>query len=297
MRDRISQIDSHAEHKAIGSGEGDVAAATVTRRSRDAENESPMGRASALGGTEGSPTGEATTAPARSRPVGLEARRPRRRARRSSAIVIGLGALILTIVTALAGEISSLDLLNRAKVAIFILVVTAGIASTAWESTRARRADEDQRVRSLEAALVGDVTRPLSKRSATGIGVRPGPHAVGDYQRGSADQELDDALRDNWIVCVVGPPGSGKTRAAFEALQRVIPKARLVAPVDGKALEAILEAQYDLFVALDRAEKQDAEPDHRRESRWSFRVLRRWMDRRLLGPYYEGDYVLWLDGL
>ena len=270
--------------------------ATLTRRGGDAENERPEGTGPGSGMTEHPPATGTSSSAARSRATGLEARRPRRRVRRSSTVVIGLGALILIIVTALAGEISSLNLLDRAKVAIFVLVVMAGIASTVWESTRARRADEDMRGRDLEAALAGDVTRPLAERSARGVGVRPGPGAFGAYQRRGEDEELERALRENWIVCVVGPPGSGKTRAAFEALKRVRPGARLIAPVDGKALETILAAQYDLFIALDRAERRDAARAYRGATR-SLRSLFHRLARRLPWSYNEVDYVLWLDGL
>ncbi|WP_432958453.1 hypothetical protein [Micromonospora haikouensis] len=94
------------------------------------------------------------------------------------------------------------------------------------------------------AALACGVHRAASVVDAGADGT-PGPllPEVPPYVPRDVDHRLDEALRAGGLVVVEGAPAAGKTRAAFEAMRRVMPGHQLLIPQDrdARALHALAE--------------------------------------------------------
>lgn len=55
---------------------------------------------------------------------------------------------------------------------------------------------------------------------------------LGPYIPRDADREIDEALTSRQFLLLLGPPGSGKTRTAYEAARRILGKPFVIRPLD-----------------------------------------------------------------
>lgn len=69
-------------------------------------------------------------------------------------------------------------------------------------------------------------------------GVRP-PY----IPREPYDQQLDAALHRHRFALLIGPPGWGKSRSAYEAIHRFDPEAQLIFPTDANVLPSVVRQQ------------------------------------------------------
>ncbi|GAA3243881.1 tetratricopeptide repeat protein [Dactylosporangium siamense] len=108
---------------------------------------------------------------------------------------------------------------------------------------------------------VGKVDQPAL------VGVHARAAATSTYVRRDVDEVLDGMLRTARVLVVQGPHGSGRSRAAFEALRRVHPRRTLVVPRDPASFVAVVEAniplrravlwldELDTFIMADRVDR------------------------------------------
>jgi hypothetical protein len=86
---------------------------------------------------------------------------------------------------------------------------------------------------------VGELKNPVL------LGVHPGtPDDSGQvpaYVTRDVDDRVDDAVRAGGFVLLSGESTAGKTRVAYEAMQRVLPDRRLVAPASRDAVRTVVD--------------------------------------------------------
>lgn len=76
-----------------------------------------------------------------------------------------------------------------------------------------------------------------------------GAGSMRPYRARPEDREIADALENADVVLLIGPAGSGKSRAAVEALRRVRKDAQLIVPEDAAGLTRVLQGAPDLLGA------------------------------------------------
>ena len=214
--------------------------------------------------------------------------------RRSVGAFVGLGAATLALLSVLQSQLSDLHLFPDMKIAVSLLIGALAALATAFQSFHARSQDEDAAARELDAALAGGATRTVEQRDAIDVGATPDPDWQ-EHRRSFLISEIEARMRAFWLVCVIGPPDAGVTRAAFEALRATRSKAKLVCPVDANGLSYMLAARDQLLRAL---ADNLSEEEVRKGSSLARRVGRRAKRSfRLLSEPPPVPLVLWLDGL
>jgi hypothetical protein len=144
----------------------------------------------------------------------------------------------------------------------FGLEVTSAAVVNRRERQREQLREQDERRRLLqehcrfvdqraaELPVVGERRDPLAfgvrkvslPAPAAGSGGVPGDWPL--YVRRDIDSELDRALKGGGVVIVVGEAQAGKTRTAFEAMQRVCNDRRLLVPKRQGSLRALADAGF-----------------------------------------------------
>jgi tetratricopeptide (TPR) repeat protein len=128
-----------------------------------------------------------------------------------------------------------------------VVTAVAGAAGArgmaAVEKRSERRAAIPGSVASGRLARVRDLADPVM------LGVHPAAAddsgRVPRYIRRDIDQRLDDAIREGGFILVSGESTAGKSRAAFEAMQRLLPDHVLVAPADRQSVQLIVEVALE----------------------------------------------------
>ncbi len=78
------------------------------------------------------------------------------------------------------------------------------------------------------------------------------------YVTRDVDDRVDEAVRAGGFVLLSGESTAGKTRVAYEAMRRVLPDHRLVAPASREAVGTVVETVVDqrrCIVWLDDVER------------------------------------------
>ena len=205
-----------------------------------------------------------------------------------SGAFLGLGAAILALLTTVQSAVLGLHFYTDVRwVAVGILALFA-VLIPAWQTARARWAEEADQAHALDAALAGGATLTANERPLADLGVR---HA------GSPNPEhvklIAEKMKECWAVVVTGPAGVGKTHAALEALRSVWGNAIVVAPVDADGLATILSGQRQLVRAIADRTAQTARERYGRVEKLSDWIRRRWLRLRNIEPPVPA--VLWLD--
>jgi hypothetical protein len=161
------------------------------------------------------------------------------RKRRASGISLAGGAAaFVAVLTVVLDVASAVELRWQAKALITLLAGAAGFFVQRATALAQQRDAERERERLLDDALAW--WPPPLVREADAADLGSFPPGTGDYTTREVDAELDAALAEPGYLVVTGPPGSGKTRATFEALARVVPDARLLVPEDPGSLVRVL---------------------------------------------------------
>lgn len=137
----------------------------------------------------------------------------------------------------------------------FLLVLVTGVAG--WWAQRlgvlGRRAEE-ARVRERESneALAIWPVPTVSESNPFDLGVYPsfGPHDA-FYLARDVDTQVREALTHTTFTLLYGPPGSGKSRTAFEGLRRLHGNALVLVAEDATALTRLTAAPPPLDVGPD----------------------------------------------
>jgi hypothetical protein len=168
-------------------------------------------------------------------------------------------------------------------VVVGILALLAVLIPT-WQTARARRAEEIDQARALDAALAGGAMLTVEQRCDADLGVR---------RKGATRSEhvesVKTAMLQSWLVIVTGPQGVGKTQAALEALRSLCPGVVVICPVDADGLAILLTQQEQLVRAIaDRSRRDNRSLTA--TTKWPYR---RWQRLRRIEP--PVPLVLWLD--
>ena len=205
-----------------------------------------------------------------------------------SGAFLGLGAAILALLTTVQSAVLGLHFYTNVRWAAVGILALFAVLIPAWQTARARWADEADQARALDAALAGGATLTADERPWADMGVRhsgsPNPQHV---------EHIAEKMKQCWAVVVTGPAGVGKTQAALQALRSVWGDAIVVSPVDADGLATILSGQRQLVRAIaDRTARTARERDRRLEKvrHW---IRRRWLRLRKKEPPVPA--VLWLD--
>jgi hypothetical protein len=159
--------------------------------------------------------------------------------RRGTRFVGGVAAAVAVLTVAL-DVVRAIDLRWQTTLLVTALAGLAGLAAQRAIALGQRRAAEEERERVLDDALAW--WPPPNVEDADPYEVGAFPPESGPYIARAADEALLRALERPGYVVVVGPVGSGKSRAAFEALRRVLPRAVLLVPEDGESLARLIAA-------------------------------------------------------
>jgi hypothetical protein len=206
----------------------------------------------------------------------------------------GVGGAVLALLTVLQGQLSALHLFTDMKFAVSLLIGALAALITLLQSSLGNRRTEHDQARALDAALVGSATRAVEFWDPVDLGATAGLPQC-DYRKRDEDTEIRSAMEQCWLVCVVGPRGSGKTRAAFEALRATRANAKILCPVDADGLRTLLQGQDQLLSAI--ADHDAANPRREPHSGWHPFARMRHAARRLFGHREGVPAVLWLDDL
>ena len=123
-----------------------------------------------------------------------------------------------------------------------IIVVVTTLVSVLQER-RARSDAIEELEESLDAMLACWPPRSASQITAYDVGVYPDLADMGTvpaYVARDRDSEVDHALREAGIAVVFGPPTTGKSRTAFEAVRRVAPDAAMIIPASAEGLGKVM---------------------------------------------------------
>jgi hypothetical protein len=160
---------------------------------------------------------------------------------------VGSGVAAIALLTIVQSQLGDLNLQTLVKwLLIFGLGVLIALI-TAYSGARSARKATQEEEAALQDALAGNLRR-VSDRNPFDLGARPGPPG---YTGRTIDHHLDDALAhdaegNEAMVLLTGPAGAGKTRSAYQAIERTHPNAILLAPVDGPAVGTLLSQRRKL---------------------------------------------------
>ena len=205
-----------------------------------------------------------------------------------SGAFLGLGAAILALLTTVQSAVLGLRFYSDIRWVVVGILALLAVLIPAWQTARARWADEADQARALDAALAGGATLTANERPWADLGV---------WHRGSPNPEhverVAEAMKECWGVVVAGPAGVGKTQAAVQALRSVWGDAIIVCPVDADGLATILSGQRQLVRAItDRMARTARERCGRMEKAKDW-IGHRWL--RLTKKEVPAPAVLWLD--
>ena len=159
---------------------------------------------------------------------------------------------IVALVTVLpaANGLAALTHQSDLQIAIAVTSVIAVLVIAALKTRELRIEQTDrlesllrtpiERVRDLSPGKAG--VAPEAPQALTSIGRAGAP----EYLSRDIDEELDGALAkaleqtETSLIVVSGPSKAGKTRALYEAMQRQLPDAHLVAPADADAIDELI---------------------------------------------------------
>jgi hypothetical protein len=159
----------------------------------------------------------------------------RRGTRVAGGLVVALG-----VVTAGLDLLKAVEIRWQTTLFVAALALVAGLATQRAIAVGQRRAEKQERDRVLDDALAWWPTPLVGEADPYELGAFP--PGSGAYVDRDADVRLRQALAEPGYVLVVGPPGSGKSRAAFEALFKIVPRAMLLVPEDGESLGRLIAA-------------------------------------------------------
>ena len=209
-------------------------------------------------------------------------------AAKPSGAFLGLGAAILALLTTVQSAVLGLHFYTDVRWVVVGILALLAVLIPAWQTARARWADEADQAWALDAALAGGATLTANERPWADLGVRqsgsPNPEHV---------EHIAKAMKECWAVIVTGPAGVGKTQAALEALRSVWGDAIVVCPVDAGGLATILTGQRQLVRAIADRTARTARERYARVERPKDWIRRRWL--RLRRTERPVPAVLWLD--
>jgi hypothetical protein len=137
----------------------------------------------------------------------------------------------------LAAAIPVLGVLKLRDDAMWRILAAAallGVLAQRFAALRNRKEKEREREALLDDALAWWPAPLVQKADPYELGAFP--PGTGVYSTRGVDAELDAALGEPGYVLVIGPVGSGKSRAAFAAVRRRLGKAKLLVPEDAESL-------------------------------------------------------------
>jgi tetratricopeptide (TPR) repeat protein len=167
---------------------------------------------------------------------------------RTAAAVLAVVAILLQTTKEVLGEFGPPTWLNLTLIAVGLVLV----ALTYLVGRAQRRGERNQALgrllREWPLRRAGDSRADRLGAFSSAIGNRHrGP--AGDrapYVERDVDEALRKAVTTKPAIVVTGPPASGKSRSAFEAVRRELPDALVVAPVQGAALRKLEELEPPL---------------------------------------------------
>ena len=159
--------------------------------------------------------------------------------RRGTRFVGGLAAAVAVLTVGL-DVLSAVDLRWQTTALVAALAGLAGLAAQRGIALGQRRAEEEERERVLDDALAWWPPPAAEEADPFELGAFP-PNGDAYVDR-DADADLGKALEAPGYLVVVGPGGSGKSRSAFEAVRRNLPRAKLLVPEDDNSLGKLIAA-------------------------------------------------------
>jgi hypothetical protein len=219
----------------------------------------------------------------------------------------GVVALV-AVLGILEGQLGTLNLRREVLALATVLIALLVLLQSTIAAQRARRDAKAGLSETLDAALACWPPRAADALSPYDVGVHP-RLAPGGAPSGSppdaydARPELDAALRqalmDERVIVVFGAPGSGKTRAAFEAVRTREPPPKLLVPENADGLRAMLRLtgqmdieDSDVVVWLDDLDRYATGLDGDVLARFLERTPRRRWRHRLRRPPVPQTHVV-----
>lgn len=163
--------------------------------------------------------------------------------RRSRFVWAGGAAAGVALLQFLQQELQAFHLNTWVLSLISLLILVAGLGIGQWRQVQAAREAARAFDAALDEALACWPPRAASTFSPDDVGVHPRldvPLEQAPYVPRDADEALGEAIRDDALVVVFGPPGAGKSRSAFQAVQDQAGDAVLLMPEDAKGLKALV---------------------------------------------------------
>jgi len=123
------------------------------------------------------------------------------------------------------------------------LIFVTGLGIGQWRQVQAARDAARAYEAAMDEALACWPPRPVSSFMPHDVGVHPRLDAAlerSPYVTRDADGDLSEAIREDSLLVVFGPPGAGKSRSAFESVQEHAGDAILLMPEDAKGLKALV---------------------------------------------------------
>ena len=156
------------------------------------------------------------------------------------AVVEGAAAAAVACIVAAIPVLTALKLREDGMALILAAAAAAGLLLQRIVALRNRREARVARDALLDDALAWWPAPLVQEADPYELGAFP--PGTGDYSSRDVDAQLDAALQKPGYVLVIGPVGSGKSRAAFAALQRRLGEARLHVPEDAESLGQLIAA-------------------------------------------------------
>jgi hypothetical protein len=156
---------------------------------------------------------------------------------RLGAVALGAGAAVLALIQILEQSVSAFNPRPAVSALITVVVAMVGVSLARARSVSMRR-------QFLSSVLRHTPMPTAAEADPLMLGVFrsriPANDGVGPYIPRSVDGEIDQALKANGFVLLIGPARAGKSRSAYEAVHRVLPDRKLLIPYGGEALRSII---------------------------------------------------------
>ena len=195
-------------------------------------------------------------------------------------------AVVTALLTWLQTQVLSVHLYPAIRWDVSALLASVLALIPALATNRTQHADTVAKVTAINGALIGGAARVVSDRRVEEFGVRA---PAGAHPQTTTDG-ICEALRESWLVCVIGSDSAGTAGTAFGALKEHAPSVRLLAPIDADGLRTVLDGVDPLRSALARV---NAKAEIRREPSRRKKLTKQ--IGRLFGGTC-GPLVVWLDG-
>lgn len=173
----------------------------------------------------------------------------------SALVLAGAGFALLEVAQSLVG---SFDLTLPATAFLALAVPSATFLVQRLRARDGEAIEAYERGRRLTGALRLWPAGCIDECGERALGLHPARRGAGDgYIPRSADAAFREAVGEQRMVVLVGPPRSGKTRSAIEAVREAIPgDSLLVIPGHGAALRELLELDPELRHVGDPAKRR-----------------------------------------